>query len=87
MVGEEEISPSQEIDFCTMGMFIIGKTVFLSQNTLLFNRPISRLSPSEAITFAEPCSHNGKSQVQRVANSSLRPLIGLLLRFCFYLDS
>lgn len=22
---EEEISPSQEIDFCTMGMFIIGK--------------------------------------------------------------
>jgi hypothetical protein len=26
MDEEEEISPTQEIDFCTMGMFIIGKT-------------------------------------------------------------
>jgi len=24
---EEEISPEQEIDFCTMGMFIIGKKI------------------------------------------------------------
>lgn len=25
MEDEDELSPSQEIDFCTMGMFIIGK--------------------------------------------------------------
>jgi hypothetical protein len=27
---EDEISPSQEIDFCTLGMLIIGKRGFLS---------------------------------------------------------
>ncbi len=28
MEDEDEISPSQEIDFCTLGMFIIGEGVF-----------------------------------------------------------
>jgi hypothetical protein len=32
MEEEEEISPGQEIDFCTMGMFIIGKNTFGSVN-------------------------------------------------------
>ena len=27
---EEELAPDQEIDFCTMGMFIVGKCLFLS---------------------------------------------------------
>jgi hypothetical protein len=30
MEDEDEVSPSQEIDFCTLGMFIIGERWFLS---------------------------------------------------------
>ena len=30
MEEEDKISPEQEIDFCTMGMFIIGKNSFSS---------------------------------------------------------
>jgi hypothetical protein len=29
MEDEDEIFPSQEIDFCTLGMFIIGEKGFL----------------------------------------------------------
>ncbi len=29
MEEEDEVSPSQEIDFCTLGMFIIGERGFL----------------------------------------------------------
>lgn len=29
MDGDEEVSPTQEIDFCTLGMLIIGKKALL----------------------------------------------------------
>jgi hypothetical protein len=31
MEDEDEISPEQEVDFCTLGMFIIGEGPFLSR--------------------------------------------------------
>lgn len=29
----DQISPDQEIDFCTLGMFIIGETAFTLEST------------------------------------------------------
>lgn len=28
-MAETQVSPGQEIDFCTMGMFIVGESLFL----------------------------------------------------------
>jgi hypothetical protein len=47
MEDEDEISPSQEIDFCTLGMFIIG------ERGSLLNVHIHALSYVE--TEVEPC--------------------------------
>jgi hypothetical protein len=51
MDDEEEISPTQDIDFCTMGMFIIGKTevafIFSHLNAFM-------IFPSASVQ--EPCT-------------------------------
>lgn len=58
MEEEEEISPSQEIDFCTMGMFIIGKNGSSYVKVLLLFQALSTRDQGGQLrhcSFQLPC--------------------------------
>lgn len=50
MRGEDQISPDQEIDFCTLGMFIIGKNTCFTASVMLLLLVYFSVEPGVDVT-------------------------------------